>query len=369
MRNGRRRTYAPPRLVRQLTAEQQAAIDIEQAIYESRATHTELQNTATALEGRAERARADADNANRRRHHQYPQTTVTTAWGVFAWLAMAANWCLELTMFASMDISWAISALLATVGTAAFAGMGALALDWLRAGPGKQLGGAAVLLLLALAAGYLVPVLAAARADEMYADQIGQAADRVAIHEAMASTGPQDPLEAAQAQLELAQAQHTLTTLPVRRDNARRIFTGLLAMTLFVEVALAGYGFDLLTRRRATRLERQAVRLDEEAALARQDAAAEDDLIQQEFADIAARHRLPLDTIETLTRERIAALQKGVSAPLSPPSEPLPHRRPPADPSRNVVDLRQPAPISESVRPSATTPAPAAAAVDDGMLA
>lgn len=344
----------PP--VRILTAEQQAEIAIDGEI---NATQDEL----TALKFEAKESKRDAKHLGRQAKavrsaltHRGQATTVIIAAGVLGLLVMLANWALEYSLLTSMQIPPITAALCACMGSALFGGVGAVSLSALLEGPtlGQRAAGVACLLVLTGLAVLVVPVMAQARADESLGEQLRESQATVAIlKHSSKRLSTSDRLRLEGAKLELQQMHQAW-------ENTRLLFTALLAATLFGELVLAGYSYDLLARSRARWLDRSSESAAANARDASQEAIAQEASITGRLGQIGTDYVISLPTIERVTAERMQAMHTRPSrwAPRQDTFEsrttPLPGR--PTSPE-----------TSPATAPHASSPVTSAAQDDDDL--
>lgn len=305
----------PPR---QLTATQSAELEVDDALIDIRLTGKECEADKAECKKQAKQCRTHAQEADSRQLHKGPVSSMTTAKAIFGFLIMFASAGLAYVLFQSMGIPWPLSLLLAGVEAALFAGVGSLAIEKLRQGDRQQLmAGAGLLIALGALAYLLVPQLAEARADEMYATRIAEAQAQVDISQELAGKR-----QSRSERLRLRNAESELTALPAQRERAKNIFTIVLAATLVGEMLLSSYSTDMLSRGRARRLRKKADRLEAAARDAQREADEQNLVIFQDLTEIARTHAIPLDTIGQLAQKRNAEHVSGSIFAVSPAPRP-----------------------------------------------
>jgi hypothetical protein len=324
---------------------QSAALDVDDILMEARQAYKESNREAQDLDVQATNLEAQAEATLERQVHGGPVTSMTAFRAWAGMIMIVASATLGFAMFMSMQIGWPLSLLLASVEAAAFAGVGSLAILYLtrehasgtevtdagQAGNEQRLLGAALLIVLFVVAVILIPLLAQARADEMFADRISKAESTVA--NLTLSTG-EDVSYVERS--ELAAAKHDLEVLPAQRDLAQNIFMVLLAITIGGEILLTSYTADMLVRWRAGALNRRAGARRREAQECEEDARAKDVEVREELTKTGRDYAISMDTIDQLAMTRLAAQESGlaslVSEPLLPGASP---QAPPTVPPHN----------------------------------
>lgn len=330
-----------PQHARQLPAVQAAEIAVEQAVMHSRLTRKDCLGDEFELQAEAARARSRSAAATGRQFHTGRVTSAVTFAAALGCVMIFAGGALEYLMFRSMGIPPTFALLLACVSLGVYGGVGTVALILLKGSRNDRAFGAALLAGLAVLAVFLVPQLAQARANEMFAEDLAKAQSVVEVTTEMGGA----ELSRGEA-LQLREAQHAQARLTEKEETARRVFIFVLAMTLIGELVLSGYSADMISRARADRLAKKADRLEADARDARRDADAQDLEIYQALADIAAEYVLSIDTVDRLTEGRIAARTRSV-----PTEADDPHPAP-----AEVIDLTQRIPGAGAAQPTATTP-------------
>lgn len=332
-----------PQLPRTLSAMQSAALDVDDILMEARQAYKESNLEAQDLEAQATILQARAEATLRRQVHEGTATSMTAFRAWAGMIMIVASAALGFAMFMSMQIGWPLSLLLATVEVAAFAGVGSLAVLYLtrelangtevtdarRLGNEQRLLGAALLIILLVVAVILIPLLAQARADEMFADRISKAESTVA--NLTLSTGEDVSY---QEQSELAAAKHDLEVLPAQRDLAQNIFMVLLAITIGGEILLTSYTADMLVRWRAGALNSRAKARRREARECGEDARAKDVDVREKLTNAGRDYAISMDVIDQLAITRLAAQERGLASLVSEPLLPggtgqPPHKGPP----------------------------------------
>lgn len=331
-----------PQHARQLPAVQAAEIAVEQAVMDSQLTRKDCLADESELGTEAEQARSRSAAALGRQFHTGRVTSAVTFAAVLGCVMIFAGGALEYLLFHSMGIPPAFALLLACVSLGVYGGVGTVALILLKGSRSDQAYGVALLVGLAALAVFLVPQLAQARANEMFAEDLAEAQSVVEVTTELGGA----ELSRGEA-LQLREAQHAQVRLTEKEETARRVFVFVLAMTLIGELVLSGYSADMISRARADRLAKKADRLEAAARDARRDADAQDLEIYQALADIAAEHVLSIDTVDRLTEGRIAAHTRAV-----PPTEAHDPHPAPAE----VIDLTQRIPGAGASQPTPTTP-------------
>ena len=297
-----RRSKSP----RRLDATSSAEIEVNDVLIDSRLDALECQADKEESEKEAKQCIADAQDAEKRQVHKDSDNSMNTARGVFGFVLFFAVAGLSYALFMSMGIPWPLSLLLAGVEFALFAGVGSLALEKIRQGGEQLLVGVGLLVALGVLAFLLVPPLAEARADEMYAERIAEAQAQVDVNEELAGKR-----QSRRERLLLKNAQNKLEALPAQRERAKNIFMIVLAATLAGEMLLSGYSADMLSRARARRLKKKAKLLEADARDAEREAANQDLTVYKDLSDVARNHALPIATIDQLTQIRDAVQTSG----------------------------------------------------------
>lgn len=335
---------------RQLTATDSAAIEVNDTLIDSRLARMECMADQEELKKEAETCSREAEKATQRQVHGGHVTSTTTlrGWAGIVLIISAAS--LAYVLFISLGIPWPLALLLSCVEAAVFAGAGSLAVEKMKLGGQQRLAGSVLLLSLAAVAVWLVPKLAEARADEMYAERITAAQARVDVSRQLSGKH-----QSRGERVLLQNAQHELASLPAQRERAKDIFMILLTVAMAGEILLSSYSADMLSRGRARRLRKKADRLEADARDAGQEAADQDLIVYQDLSDVAREHAVSIDTIDRLTQARNAvhvsgdvfAVPNQSGKPATPPSTSTvvtvgPTSAPPQTPAGSITNIETP---------------------------
>lgn len=356
-----------PQHARQLTALQSAEIAVEQALMDDKLTRKECLADRDELQAQANADRVRAAAAEARQFHGSRVTSATTMLASFGAVMVLAGGTLAFALMRSLGVPTPLALLLALVEVAVFGGVGTLALIKLKGSQtqDKVLAGGLLLGLVCVAA-FLIPLLAHARGEEMYAEKIAKAESRVEI---LTQMGGSELTRS--EQLQLRQAELAVPRYEEQQEQAEQVFAFLLGMTMVGELLLSGYTADMLSRSNARRLSRRADRLESQARDAGREADAQDVEIYNELAGIATEHVLSIDTIGQIAEARVSAhsapraaagpTATNPGAPTTTPPTPTPPTPPPAPTAPHTPT--QPDPLAGFPRPRGSVtiddPAPA----------
>jgi len=280
-----------------------AAIEVERYYQQSRQAYAEAMAEALEAETFSQRLHARADHCDELANQQHPASTHRIAFGLAGLAAAALTLGLEVMLFQYLGLTLPLALAGGTISTAMVTLLSWRAKQWLPDPATRNLG-IAMLVILGILAIALVSILAPARATEVIEPQLQQARNTVTFMETVAIP------ESASDQLKLEAARAEIPRLEADKGTSTRVIALLMMLAIGLEAACTSFSAALISAALASRLRRKA-RLEEDAAQeARTRAESEATTLGAELAEVAARHRQPIQIVDTILSDRMQALSQ-----------------------------------------------------------
>lgn len=302
----------PGERARVLTATQQAELEIERVIAETREEILKLRADAPLWTAESKRLDDRAENVEEMVLHA-DHNSMTTAAGVAGFVVVPASWILDFYLFYNtMHVGLWMALVMATLTCTLYGALGAWAVYQISSGEQtrhKVIGAGLGIALIAVASLLLLPALSQARAEESFGQKVASAAaERAVLENSKNLKAYKDPVTGAPNRkyaIHVATADEAVSRYKMEKASLVVIFYVMLAFALAGEAVFSPYSYDFLVRMRVSRLRRRAVRAREESSDLATDEQAETEGMYKKLAQIGLDYTLPQETIDRLVTARV----------------------------------------------------------------